>query len=259
MEYWHAFSSELLKIRRTWAFTLSIAAPAGVVLFIFVIVLQADNGTWKDVWIFYLRGIIWSWLAMMLPLYVALLMAVLAYADHKSDAWKVLLAQPISRPPIYAAKLAVGILLVTWSYAVLAICCLGTAALLPKLRPRLGDYTAGLQVSHVLVMLAAAWAATSLIVALHAWLSVRSANFALSLGVAIFAEIPNVLGLHEERLQKFWPWLYPFDAVRIIGLQSRDEMQHFWSAGHLLLVSLCAAALVTAIAIWDFNRREIVS
>jgi hypothetical protein len=235
-----------------------VVAPLGVTLFIFLVTaIDVPNKQWNDVWIFYLRGIVWSWLVMMMPFYVALLLALLASIDHNAVTWKLLLAQPISRPPLYVAKLAVACLLVAWSHVVLAAASLAFGFILQRLRPELGDYKPGVNVPHFIAMLALAYVAALLMMAIHMWLSMRSASFVLSLGVVIFAVIPNVLGLQQESLQKHWPWLLPFDAVRLFGLQSRDTVQHFWSINHMISVSLLGGAVVTAIAIWDFSRREI--
>lgn len=257
MEFVRAIWSELLKIKRTWAFTLSVVTPVGVTLFIFLVVMEVPKKEWNDVWIFYLRGVVWSWLLLMTPLYVALLMALLASTDHNASAWKLLLAQPVASSPLYVAKLAVGLLLVAWSQVVLAVVSLGTGFLLPRLRPELGNYNLGVDVRHFLAMLALAYVASFLMTAIHTWLSMRSANFVLSLGVVIFAEMANVLGMQQVSLQKCWPWLFPFDAVRLVGLQPRDTVQHFWSIQHLILLSSLGAAGVTALALWDFSRREI--
>jgi hypothetical protein len=258
MEYLRAFSAELLKIRRSWAFTLSGAVPFGVAFFIFLVTaLRVSDREWIDVWAFYLRGVAWSWLLMMMPFYSVLLLALLASIDHNAGAWKVLLTQPISRAPLYIAKLGVGLLLAAWSQVVLAASCLGLGSLLPKLRPYLGDYHQGVDVPHFLVMLVLAYAAGFLIMAIHTWISIRSPNFVLSLAVVIFAEVANVLGMKDESLQRWWPWLYPFDAARLFGLQLRDPVQSFWSIQHLILASVVGAAVVTALALWDFSRREV--
>jgi hypothetical protein len=257
MECFRAFSSELLKMRRSWAFTLSIAAPLGVTLLIFLLAaFDVPNKEWNDVWIFYLRGIVWSWVLMMLPFYVALLLALIASIDHNAAAWKVLLAQPVSRPPLYVAKLAVACLLVAWSNVVLATASLALGFLLRRLRPDMGNFGPGVDLGHFLAMLALAYVAGLLMIAIHAWLSMRSSSFVLSLAVVIFAVIPNFLGFQQEQLQKHWPWLFPFDAVRLYGLQPRDTILHFWSIQHLSIVSVLGAALVTSMAIWDFSRRE---
>ena len=257
MEYLRAFSSELVKIRRTWAFTLSVVTPVGVTLFIFLVMMEAPKKEWNDVWISYLRGVVWSWLLMVTPLYVALLLALLASTDHDAGTWKLLLAQPVSRPPLYVAKLTVGLLLVAWSQVVLAASCLGIGFLVPKLRPELGNYKPGVNVPHLLAMLSLAYVAGLLMTAIHTWLSMRSANFVLSLAVVIFAETANILGMQQESLQKWWPWLFPFDVVRLLGLQPWDTVQHFWSIQHLMLLSLLGAAVVTALALRGFNRREV--
>jgi hypothetical protein len=258
MEYLRAVWSELLKIKRTWAFTLSVVAPVGVTLFIFLVMMEAPKREWNDVWIFYLRGVVWSWLLMVTPLYTALLLALLTSVDHNNGTWKLLLVQPVSRGPLYVAKLAVGLLLVAWSQVVLLSACLGIGFLLPVLRPELGDYKPGVDVPHLFTMLALAYVAGFLMIAIHLWLSMRSASFVLPLGVVIFAETANVLGMHEESLQKCWPWLFSFDAARLLGLQRRDTLQHFYSIQHLLLLSVLGTALVTALALWGFGRREVV-
>jgi hypothetical protein len=256
MEYFRAFFAEALKVKRTWALTLSVAAPVSCSLFIFFIATELQKGQWNDVWIFYLRGVVFSWLMMMTPLYIALLQALLASTDHNSGAWKLLLSQPISRTPLYIAKLAMGIALSGLSTLVLASSSLGLGFLLRRVRPDLGNFSQGVEISHLLGMLLFGFLAGTLVLAIHTWLSTKTGNFALSLGVALFAEVANVLGFQQESFQKRWPWLYPLDAARIFGLQHRDSVQHFWSVWHLLMASLCAAMVVTALAVWDFSRRE---
>jgi len=112
---------------------------------------------------FYLRGVVWSWLLMVTPLYTALLLAFLTSVDQNNGIWKLLLAQRVSRAPLYAAKLGVGFPLVAWSQVVLLAACLGVGFLLPALRPELGDYKPGVDVPHLVTMLALAYVAGFLI------------------------------------------------------------------------------------------------
>lgn len=256
MEYVRTFLAELLKIKRTWAFTLSIAAPLSCALFIFFVSAKLQKGQWNDVWIYYLRGVTFSWLLLMTPLYIALLQALLASTDHNAGTWKLLLSQPISRPPLYIAKVAMGTTLAALSTVVLAFSSLSLGFLLRKVRPDLGSYSQGVEVGHFVKMLSLAFIALWLVMAIHSWLSARTGNFALSLGIAVFAEVADVLGFRQESFQKYWPWLYPLDMARLVGLQHRDTVQSFWSAGHLVLVSVGGAIVVTALAVWDFHRRE---
>ena len=194
MEYPRVFSAELLKIKRTWAFTLSVAAPLSCTLFIFFVSVRLPKGQWNDVWIYYLRGVTFSWLLLMTPLYIALLQALLASTDHNSGTWKLLLSQPISRPPLYIVKVAMGTTLAALSTVVLAGSSLSMGFLLRKVRPDLGNYSQGVEVVHFVKMLSLAFIAIALVMAIHTWLSVRTGNFALSLGVAIFAEVADKIG-----------------------------------------------------------------
>lgn len=256
MEHVRAFFAELLKVKRTWAFTLSVAAPLSCSLFIFFVSMRLQKGQWNDVWINYLRGVTFSWLLLMTPLYVALLQALLASTDHNAGTWKLLLSQPISRAPLYIAKVSMGTTLAALSTAVLALSGLSLGFLLRKVRPDLGSYRQGVEVGHFVKMLALAFVALWLVMAIHSWLSARTGNFALSLGVAVFAEVADVLGFRQESFQKYWPWLYPIDMTRLFGLQHRDMVQNYWSIQHLLLVSVVGAIAVTGLALWDFCRRE---
>jgi hypothetical protein len=97
MEYFHAFWSEILKIRRTWAFTLLTVMPRRDPVYLSGM-MEAPKKEWNAVWIYYLRRVVWSWLLMVTPRYAALLLALLANADHNGGTWKLLLAQPLSWP-----------------------------------------------------------------------------------------------------------------------------------------------------------------
>ncbi|HEV2418577.1 MAG TPA: ABC transporter permease [Terriglobia bacterium] len=251
MEYLRAFSSELLKIKRTRAFALSTGAPLAVTAFILTALLVAIHHRYvQDAWGFYLRGIAGSWCLIVTPLYVALLLALLTSIDHSAGAWKVLFSQPISRPPLYLAKLAVALLLLAWSQFVLAISSVIGGFLLSAIRPHFGDFHRGPDITKLLTALLLAYLASLLIIAIHLWLSVRIASFVLSLGVVILAEMANVLGMHQRALQVYWPWLYPVDAIQALGFQSDVILSH------LIAASAIGATIVTALAVWDFSRRE---
>lgn len=251
MEYLRAISSEFLKIRRTRAFTLSTAAPVAVAGFIFIAVLVAGPHRYmQDAWAFYLRGIVGSWSLIVLPLYVALLLALLASVDHAAGAWKLLFSQPVSRPPLYLAKLAVALLLLAWSQIVLGAASLASGFLFSRIRPHFGDFHRGPAMRTLLIALALTYLASLLIVAIHLWLSVRTASFVLSLGIVILAEMATVLGMHQTRLLAYWPWLYPFDAVQGLGFHPSVTL------ARVIAIAVAGSALITLLAVWDFTRRQ---
>lgn len=251
MEYLRAILAELLKIRRARAFVLATAAPLAVTALIFAAMLFASSERHiTDVWSFYLRGIVGSWSLIVLPFYVALLLSLLASIDHSAGAWKVLFAQPVSRPPLYLAKFGVALLLFAWSQIVLGASALISGFFFWKLRPHFGDFHRGPDIPNLVIALAFAFLAGLLIAAIHLWLSMRTANFALSLGVVILAQMATILGIHNRRLQTYWPWLYPFDAVQRLGIHS------LVTAPHIIAISVAGSIVITLLALWDFTFGE---
>ena len=101
-----AVSSELLKLKRTLALRLAVGAPLAVVVLTFVITSQRRTATAAEInpLLGFAQLNLTTWTIIVLPLYAALAATLVAGIEHQHDNWKHLLALPLSRVSIFAAK-----------------------------------------------------------------------------------------------------------------------------------------------------------
>src|SRR5690349_16013582 len=105
-----ALHAELLKLKRTLAVRMIFVAPLLVALLQFFIALNqrrvpANFKLWEAVF----RNGLTVWAIFMLPLLITLETALLTGIEHSEKQWKHLLALPVPRYTIYAAKLLVAL------------------------------------------------------------------------------------------------------------------------------------------------------
>ena len=115
--------AEALKMKRTLALKMVILAPATVVVLVLLMAVNAPfstinrTGNGKE-WASLARVALLFWVALMMPLYLALEAALLAGLDHADNKWKSLLARPVPRWTWYAAKLIVLVAMLAASTAI---------------------------------------------------------------------------------------------------------------------------------------------
>src|SRR5262245_38997577 len=111
MTFLRALSAERLKIKRTNALRMVVIVPLAVVVVMTFFVSQAPGSTLgrprENSWLSLARLILAIWSLLVLLLYIALQTALVAALEHVENQWKVLLARPVPRWMIYAAKLVV--------------------------------------------------------------------------------------------------------------------------------------------------------
>ena len=96
---------EVLKLRRSLALLLCCAAPLLVALMAFFLLI---NGRTAPDWERFLLGAAALWSFAMLPLTVTALTLLLAQQEHAGKMWRQMLALPLPRWRLFAAKLIVA-------------------------------------------------------------------------------------------------------------------------------------------------------
>ena len=245
--------AEFLKLRRTLALRVAIAAPLAVVgLQVFVSTQQpAIPNPGATPLLGLVQGGFFLWSLLVLPMYGALAAALVAAVDHQDDHWKHLFALPIGRPSIFAAKWIAVLALVLVSYLTLTAGLLTLTSVLRAMRPAWPD-TPGLMHIAVIRMMQgflAGW----LFLSIQLWVSLRWRSFPVGLTVGIIAVLV-MLGLvarggGRSSLTRAYPWALPVTAIARI-VESTPNRAIVAARGSL-------AGLVVAIAAsWSLSRRE---
>lgn len=244
----HLCRAELLKLRRTLAFWVVLLAPGVVLLLQFLMFHEraaffARDG--KVLWDGYLRNCFVLWSAMMMPLYITLQTSLLAALEHSDDRWRNLLALPVARWRLYLVKAAIPFAMVCLSSLILTTGAIASGALLGVLKPIL-KFPAPLPWDDALHYTALSIGASLLVLSIQQWIALRFPSFAVSAGAGITGTIAGTLLMQSPKYGPWWPWSL---AVQFISTRSGLGTQ-------VLIYSAAGAVLVTALATWEFSRRE---
>ncbi|MBB3110611.1 hypothetical protein FHS18_002678 [Paenibacillus phyllosphaerae] len=195
-------ASELLKIRGKMVWFLVVLGPVGVIL------LQAVNFGLRydyltdqyadDLW----GGLIGNVVTLALPtllIGIAILASMAAGIEHQTNAWKQLLALPVSRSAVFAGKALLHVLLLFVSCTLMLI---GTLAL----GFVLGFDAGAIPYGRLAELVYYPFLAALPLMVLQVWLSITMANQAVPLTVGI---IGMIVGMFGSRFDDWVPYKWP--------------------------------------------------
>lgn len=246
--FFRVLSTEFLKIKRTLALWMVLIAPAVVLALQFMIAYQANgnlNRPGTDVWGRIVQNAMSLWTILMMPMFITLETSLLAGMENTDKNWKSLLALPVPRWMIYAAKFTVTVTLLWTAHAILITGTMLNGALLKALQPalKLGalSWTPVLQ-PMMKISLAALFG-----VAIQHWVSLRWQTFTAALGFGMCAMVAGFIAVNSAKWGPWYPWSMPMHVV----LHRPDGREI------LLAFALGGAAVSVAAGCWEFVRREI--
>lgn len=229
-------AADFLKIRKKMIWFLIFLAPVGVVS------LQAVNyglrydylmkTTEADRWGGLLGGIHFL-LTPALLLGIAIIASMVANIEHQMNAWKQMLALPIPRTSVYAAKFALVALLLSVSCVLLGI---GTVLLGTVLD--LGDKV---PLTEVVKLAFYPFAASLPVLALQLWLSLTIHNQAIPLTVGIAGSIVSMFVTLPAWVVWSWPTL----------INEAGKPEYSAGAGLAVGIGLLLLGMI------DFTRRDV--
>ena len=199
---------EIIKLNRSLALVLVLAAPILVAVFTLFNALQVDQARDESLW---MMGNAFIWASFMLPMSLTALSALMAQMEHGPRSWDYLRALPIPRWTIYAAKALILMVLVV--LMTLAVPAASAAALLiaGAFNPAVAG-AASADPFATIVLYARISLAALLIAALQFWTAMRFSSFvpalALGIGGTFFA-----LVAHSAEAGIYFPWLMPSNML----------------------------------------------
>ena len=212
----HAISAETLKMRRTLVLRLAVFAPLMIVLLQFGIhTVRGDEvgEAHGNPILGYLQIIFTLWTVVFLPFYASLVASLLADIEHRGQNWSYLLALPVDRHYLYAAKWAAGALLLLFSTLVLWISTFSTLLLVRLMR--VDWHGAALPIGTLTKYAFLSLVVTALLFSLQMWISLRFRSFMVGLSVAITGILINIVLLPHKPIMadSLDPWAIPAIAL----------------------------------------------
>lgn len=199
---------EIAKLRRSLALLLCVAAPTFVALLSLLIGLDGDK---PRPWAIFIAGGSALWAYFMLPMTVTALTVLVAQVEHAPKAWNAVLALPVPRWRIFAAKALVVIGLVAgMSVALLALLFL-TGAAVEGVKP--GDVLTGTpDPGRAARLLLTMFAGSLLLIAVQLWAALRVRSFVPPLVLGIGGTFVAVAATSAKQ-GAWFPWLIPVNAL----------------------------------------------
>lgn len=199
---------ELAKLKRSLALLLCIAAPLFVALLGLLVGLDGDK---PRSWTMFMTGGAAMWAYFMLPMAVTALTVLVAQVEHAPKAWNAVLALPVPRWWIFAAKALVVIGLVAGMSAALLGLLLLAGAIVEAVKP--GDLLLGAPAPWAAArLLATMFAGSLLLIAVQLWSALRFRSFVPPLVLGIGGTFVAVAAT-ASRQGAWFPWLIPVNAL----------------------------------------------
>lgn len=230
--------AELLKLRRSLALMLCLAAPSCVVALNVLIALDSEKPADLDK--FWVSGAAF-WAFAMLPLTVTALSVLMAQMEHGPRTWDHLLTMPGARPRVYLAKALVMLALVSAMSALLFVLIVAAAPLVAALHPTTGRVDPALLGAILCKMVAAA----ALVCLLQLWVALYFRSFVPPLVFGIAGTFVAIAAT-GARQGAYFPWLM---AVHMLSPDPPRQQT-------ALLLGSAGGAVVLVAMLVHLNFRE---
>lgn len=246
-----AFSAELLKMKRSLALWLTLAAP--LVITGLQIAVFLDGGDRflvdePDVWITITIQALVYWSLLMQPLFITLETALVAQLDHTGDHWKHLFSLPIPRWTIYTAKQGICAILIAISVAAQFLYTILSGFLFKQLHPGLG-FEQPVPLGEMAWIFLLTYLSSWLILSLHTWVAHNWRSFVVASGFGIFMTIAGVMIINSD-YAGYYPWT--LSGVVIHNIQ--EGLPYL----NLVSFSMLAALLIFLAGCFLFVRRDVL-
>lgn len=245
MSLLRALHAELLKLKRTLAFRVIFVLPFFVALLQFFVIWRTKKfAPGFDLWQTHPTNSFQIWAIFMMPLLITLETALLNGIEHSDKLWKHLFALPVPRSSIYLSKFIVASGLILVSTMVLALLTVIVGVVAVSLKPELAAITGPVPYFTIAKQATFVWLAGWLITAIHTWISMRWAGFAIALGAGIGGTF-FALFAASASLGKYYPWLLPVNLF----LEGR-----FTTA---LVLGIGGGVVAALLGCFEFVRRDV--
>jgi ABC-2 type transport system permease protein len=198
---------EIRKLKGSLVLALCVVAPTLVALLLAVVCIRQPRMAWHNA----MMGTTGLWAYFIMPMTVTALSVLVAQIEHARGAWDHLLALPVRRWRIFAAKGLLIMLLTTLISLILALEIRVVAAIITAVLPQkapLGEYPWAL----CFKLLAMMWGASLCMVMLQLWVALAFRSFVAPLTTGLAGTFFAVAAF-GARETVFIPWVMPVSVI----------------------------------------------
>lgn len=235
---------ELIKTKRSLALLMMFLSPLMVLFVNILLFIHADGKVveskgWGQFWM--VNYAMWGYF--MMPLYIALITALLNGIEHRSNGWRFMMALPVKQGELFFAKLILAWLYLLGASGVLFLSVL-TSIFLFDLLGYQGADISSVEASFKLIYATIACMAILTIQHIVSW---RWSNIVVSLGLGVVSTM-SIMQFSSSQYWRFNPWTYTLMATNASD-QAMQSQAIIYSLGVTLVLSL--------LGMFWLGRREI--
>lgn len=224
---------EFAKLKRSLALLLCIAAPVFVALIALLIGLDGNK---PRPWSVFMAGGSALWAYFMLPMSVTALTVLVAQIEHAPKTWNAVLALPVPRARIFAAKALVVIgLVAAMSIAVLGLLLL--AGMVVEAIKAADTLTGSPEPLAAARLLATMFAGSLFLIAIQLWTALRFRSFVPPLVLGIGGTFVAVAATTAKQ-GAWFPWLIPVNALATDSGRSETAITFGFVGGLIVLAAM---------------------
>jgi thiol-disulfide isomerase/thioredoxin len=245
-----AFRAEWLKLKRTGLFWLCLGTAAfiPIITTIAYVFINNDDPV-PDAWPTLIQNNLQNFTGFFFPLFLVITMVRLVYLEHRSDTWKLMETQPVSRLALFIVKYEVAIIVSLLSLTCLLLFSFLSGLIVTYARPSAGFGKSTVNWAHTFSLFIRYWSASFGIIAIIYFLALLIKSFAWPMTIGLVAIIIGSMFAGFQVLTWF-----PFSAPGLTAASATGETPGTFLLYHEKL-SLLWAALFLALGYILFTRR----
>ncbi len=205
---------ELRKLKGSLVVILCLAAPTVVTAFLGLMALRMAPMSWTEA----VSNATGLWAFFMLPMTITALSILLAQVEHGPRAWDHILALPIPRWRLFAAKAVVMMLLVGLMSLLLLVETRLVGVLVAKIAPAKA-FAGAFPWRQTLEVLGAMWGAAWFMGMLQLWTAIRFRSFVAPMALGLGGTFVAVAASGAKEAI-FVPWAMPVAILANQGARS---------------------------------------
>ncbi|OJV22548.1 MAG: hypothetical protein BGO21_05160 [Dyadobacter sp. 50-39] len=247
----NVYLSELIKLRRTFAFWLTVLGAAIIPLTMLItyvynwhmFIPASGANPWAEMYARAFNGII-----LFMPLYIILLIGLTYHLEYKANAWKHLFVLPVSKRALFLGKYLI-VLTMVFSFMTLFLLFTWIAGgLVGFYKAELGFRRHNPDVFTVLDFSIKVLIAVLAIISIHFWLGLKIRNLVSVLGIGLAGMALAILMNGRGGYADFFPYAYPIMLMNYVPSSPDAYLERFhW-------VSLTYFALFSLLALSKFVK-----
>lgn len=253
--YTSSLKNELIKLKRTFAFWLTIiSAIIFPILFFIAYLLKHENlvpAAGVNPWEKFMTTQIENSIPFFIPMFIVLITSLIMQVEHKSLGIKHLFSLPVPKWSIYFGKLTIVIFAITTTYIYYYVTILLTGVLLSAIHSDLAFLDFQPEHLKFIKVLATSFIATLGIIGIQFWLSFRFKNFIIPLGIGMFLAIIGII-LSQATQSIYFPY-----SFSVLSVSLGDKMPLTFGISSITVYSIFCFIITTILGYLDIKRLNI--